>query len=95
MKNISEMPNNEKTQTDIEPLMEYLAVAVSYIIGTRERMNRPPLMATVSNIRNVLTKDVGRALYEMEKDGLLTKRRTLNEDAYEFAPPRKTNTGKP
>ena len=86
------MPNNEKTQTDIEPLMEYLAVAVSYIIGTRERMNLPPLMATVSNI---LVKDVGRALYEMEKDGLLTKRRTLNEDAYEFAPPRKTNTGKP
>lgn len=78
-------------KTDLEPLKEYLAVAVAYIIAVRERMNRPPLMATKSNIKNVLTKDLDLALEEMEKDGLLTRRRTLNEDAFVFTPPKKTN----
>ncbi|MEZ3533134.1 MAG: hypothetical protein K1V90_08690 [Muribaculaceae bacterium] len=77
-------------KTDTEPLKEYLSVAIAYIIATRERMNRPPFMATLSNIRNVLAKDFDAALAEMESEGLITRRRTLNEDAFEFTPPKRT-----
>lgn len=73
---------------DIEPLKEYLAVVIAYIIDTRISMNRPPMMATITNIKNVLAKGVDAALAEMTKEGLLTERRMLNEKAYEFTPPK-------
>lgn len=73
-----------------EIIKEWLAVAIAYIIDTREKMNRPPYMATISNIKNVLAKDVNAALAEMTEEGLLTERRTLNESAYEFTPPKQS-----
>ncbi len=73
-----------------EPLKEYLAMVIAYIIDTRTSMNRPPLLATMTNIKNVLAKGVDAALAEMTKEGLLTERRILNEKAYEFTPPKKS-----
>lgn len=67
-----------------ELMKEWLKVAVGYIVETRRRMNRPPYMATTSNIKNVLSKSLGNALAQAVKDGWLTERRTLNESAYEF-----------
>ena len=78
-------------RTDIEPLKEYLSTAVAYIIETREGMNRPPFMALKGNIRNVVAKDLDAALAEMCAEGLLTERKTINDVAYEFTPPKKTN----
>ena len=75
---------------NIEPLKEYLSMAIAYIIDTRERMNRPPYMALMSNIKNVLAKGVDAALAEMTEEGLLTEHRTINEKAFEFTPPKKT-----
>lgn len=75
---------------NIEPLKEYLAMVIAYIIDTRISMNRPPLMATMTNIKNVLAKGVDAALAEMTKEGLLTEHRTLNEKAYEFTPPKQS-----
>lgn len=75
---------------NIEPLKEYLAMVIAYIIDTRISMNRPPLMATMTNIKNVLAKGVDAALAEMTKEGLLTERRTLNEKAFEFTPPKQS-----
>ncbi len=65
-------------------MKEWLDMAVRYIIDTRRGMNRPPYMATASNIKNVLSKSLGAALEQMVKDGVLTERRTLNESAYEL-----------
>lgn len=76
---------------DNASLKEYLAGVVAYIIDTREKMNRPPLLALRSNIRNVLAQNIDKALAEMVSEGLLTERRTLNEPAYEFTPPKQTN----
>lgn len=74
---------------DIEPLKEFVSIAVAYIIETREKMNRPPYLATMSNIKNVTAQSLDAALAEMTEEGLLTERRTLNEKAYEFTPPKK------
>lgn len=78
-------------QLDTAPLGEFLAMAVAYIIDTRERMNRPPYMATEANIRNVVAQAVERTLEGMVAEGLLIRRRTINGDAYEFTPPKQTN----
>lgn len=75
---------------DIGPLKEYLAMVIAYIIDTRTSMNRPPYMALMSNIKNVLAKDVDEALAEMTEEGLLTECRTLNEKAFEFTPPKQS-----
>lgn len=75
---------------DIEPLKEFLSVAIAYIIDTRVKRNRPPFFATDSNIRNVVAGSLDRALGEMAKEGLLTERATLNSKAYEFTPPKQT-----
>lgn len=75
---------------DIELLKEYLVTAIAYIIDTRTSMNRPPYMALMSNIKNVLAQGVDAALAEMTKEGLLTERRTLNEKAFEFTPPKQS-----
>lgn len=80
----------EQNPTDIEPLKEYLSIVIAYIIDTRVKMNRPPLLATMTNIKNVLAKGVDAALREMTDEGLLTQRQTLNEKAYEFTPPKKS-----
>lgn len=76
---------------DTGPLKEFLAEAVAYIIDTRMNMNRPPYMATESNIKNVLAQNLGKALAELVKDGTFTERQLLNEKAYEFTPPKQTN----
>lgn len=75
---------------NIEPLKEYLATAIAYIIDTREKMKRPPYMALTSNIRNVVSKDIDRALGCLVESGLLTEHVMLNEKAYEFTPPKRT-----
>lgn len=67
-----------------ELMKSWLETAVSYIVETRRRMNRPPYMATTSNIKNVLSKSLANALEQAVKEGWLTERRTLNESAYEF-----------
>lgn len=69
---------------NIESLKEYLAMVIAYIIDTRREKNRPPYMATASNIKNMLSKSLGAALEQMVKDGVLIECRTLNESAYEI-----------
>lgn len=83
--------NTETTKTDgpdITPLKEFVALAVAYIIDTRERMNRPPFMATDSNIKNVVAKSLEVALAELTKEQVLTEHPFVNGTSYEFTPPR-------
>lgn len=74
-----------------EPLREYLSMVTAYIIDTRVKMYRPPFMATQSNIKNVMAKNIQETLEEMVRDGLLTIHAGINEPMYEFTPPKKTN----
>lgn len=80
------------TDTDLGPLKEYLAVAVAYIIDTRVEKNRPPFMATMANIRNVVARDLEAVLEEMLDEKVLTERRLLNDRAFEFTPPKQSKT---
>lgn len=73
-----------------EPLREYLSMVIAYIIDTRERMKKPPLMATQNNIKNVMAQNIQATLEEMVRDGLLTKHAGLNEPMYEFTPPKQS-----
>lgn len=76
------------TEIDNAPMKEYVAMAVAYIIDTRVRMDRPPFMATATNIKNVVAKGLEETIAAMTKDGTLTEHVTLNEKAYEFTPPK-------
>lgn len=69
-------------------MREYLAMAVAYIIDTRIRLNRPPFMATMANIRNVVAKGLEESIAAMVKDGVFTERVIMNGKAYEFTPPK-------
>lgn len=75
-------------QPDITPLKEFVTLAVAYIIKTRERMNRPPFMATDANIKNVVAKSLEVSLSELAKEGILTEHPSVNGTTYEFTPPK-------
>lgn len=78
------------TTIDNTSLKEYLGIVVAYIIETRIRMNRPPYMALMSNIRNVVAQGLEASLKELTEEGLFTEHSTLNERAFEFTPPKDT-----
>ena len=71
------------SQIDNEPMKEFVAMAVGYIIDTRVNMNRPPFLATMTNIRNV-AQSLDSALEQLTKEGVLAERKTLNDRAFEF-----------
>ena len=72
------------SQIDNEIMKDLVAQAVAYIIDTRVAMNRPPFLATMTNIKNVMTKGLDSALEALTKEGVLAERKTLNERAFEF-----------
>lgn len=72
------------SQIDNEPMKEFVAMAVGYIIDTRVNMNRPPFLATMTNIRNVVAQSLDSALEQLTKEGVLAERKTLNDRAFEF-----------
>lgn len=78
-----------ETHFDPSKLTEFVAEAIAYIIDTREKKNRPPFMATESNIKNVMAQCLDRALAGMVGEGVLTVHPGLNEKMYEFTPPKR------
>lgn|GEM_PF-3562601 len=77
-------------QIDIEPLKEYLAMAIAFIIETKEQQGTAPLHATTQDIMGMLSDNAKRALNEMVTSGLLTFHRTINGVSFEFTPPKRT-----
>ncbi len=77
-------------QIDIEPLKEYLAMAIAFIIETKEQQGTAPFHATTQDIMGMLSDNAKSALNEMVTSGLLTFHRTINGVSFEFTPPKRT-----
>lgn len=77
----------------MEPLKEWLAMAVAHIITDRRERGRAPYTATVREIRGLLHGRMEDALARMVADGRLTAHPTISDTAYEFANPLNDRTG--
>lgn len=71
----------------MEPLKEWLAMAVAHIITGRRERGLAPFHATAREIRRVFHERMESALAQMVRSGRLTAHPTLNDTAYEFTKP--------
>lgn len=80
---------------DLEPLEEYLAMVVAYIIDTKESRKQAPANARIDEILSVVNGNVKEALNGLVRTKVLTYNRTLNGTSFMFTPPRQTNINQP
>lgn len=81
----------EEKKIDLEPLEEYLAMVIAYIIDTKERKKQSPAHARIDEILSAVNGNVKEALNNMVRTKLLTYNRTLNGTSFMFTPPKQTN----
>lgn len=77
-------------EIDLEPLKEYLAMAIAYVIDRKQEQRMSPAHAGMNEITNLLNGNIQTALNDMVRSGLLSFHRTVNGVSFEFTPPRQT-----
>lgn len=74
---------------DLEPLKEYAAGLVALIITKKERENKAPLLATMTEMESQLSADFRTVLNELCREKVLTFHKDLNGRLmFEFTPPK-------
>lgn len=71
-----------------QPLTEYAAITIARIIGRREKENRQPFVASMTEIQNEFVADLRAVLNELVKNKTLTFSRGLNDTLFSFTPPK-------
>lgn len=80
------MNEQEKQQIDTQPLEEYAAMLVAYMIDQRVKTNTEPYVATLTDLQNKLVEDFKEVMRGLCRADTLRCAKGLNGVMFEFTP---------